>query len=270
MNPLVTTSYQHSYVFLSFAISVMGAFVALTAATRMRKGNGRISLVNTLSAGLALGGIGVWSMHFIGMMALKLDLATGYSMVETIVSLLAAILATALALLFVAKRPDHFPTLLIAGFLLGMGVVVMHYLGMFGMRFAGYFRWDFLVIGISALIAVVAATAALWLAFNTRTLALRICAALLMGVAVCSMHYTGMHAAEFVCTSANRVTPPSGFGVVNALDLPSLVAAVALCIAALISIDQFFQGADTKTRAGRAIAISTTPTSATRRTTRGS
>ncbi|MEJ5988960.1 MHYT domain-containing protein [Ramlibacter sp. PS3R-8] len=228
--------------------------MALTAANRMRQGNGRISLINTLSAGLALGGIGVWSMHFIGMVALKLDVATGYSMLETIVSLVAAILATALALLLVAKRPDHFPTLLGAGFMLGMGVVVMHYLGMFGMRFAGFIRWNFLVIGLSACIAVVAATAALWLAFNTRTLGPRICAALLMGVAVCSMHYTGMNAAEFVCTSANRVTPPSGLGVVNALDLPSLVAAVALCIAALISIDQFFQGADTKMRLARAAA----------------
>jgi NO-binding membrane sensor protein with MHYT domain len=251
MNPVVSSSYQFAYVALSFAISVLGSFVALTAATRMRQRNGRISVVNTVCAGMALGGIGVWSMHFIGMVALKLDLATGYSMLETLVSLVAAIAATSLALGFVAKRPGHFPTLLVAGFLLGMGVVVMHYLGMFGMRFAGFIQWDFLVIGLSAVIAVVAATAALWLAFNTRTLGLRICAALLMGVAVCSMHYTGMHAAEFVCTSANRVVPPSGFGVVGSLDLPAVVATVALCIAALISIDQFFQGADSSRRQAR-------------------
>src|SRR3954469_23941550 len=138
MNPLVTTSYQFAYVALSFVISVLGSFVALTAATRVRQRNGSISLVNTVSAGLALGGIGVWSMHFIGMVALKLDLASGYSMVETLVSLVAAIAATALALGFVARRPDHLPTLVVAGFLLGLGVVVMHYLGMLGMRFSGY------------------------------------------------------------------------------------------------------------------------------------
>jgi NO-binding membrane sensor protein with MHYT domain len=251
MNPVVSSQYQLAYVVLSFAISVLGSFVALTAATRMRQRNGRISLLNTASAGLALGGIGVWAMHFIGMVALKLDLATGYSMTETLVSLLAAVGAAALALHFVAARPDHLPRLLVAGFLLGMGVVVMHYLGMFGMRFGGFIRWDFLVVALSALIAVVAATAALWLAFNTRSIGLRAMAAVLMGVAVCSMHYTGMHAAEFVCTTANRVVPPSGFGVVVAMDLPSLVATVALSIAALIAIDQFFQGADTNRRLAR-------------------
>jgi NO-binding membrane sensor protein with MHYT domain len=252
MNPLVSTSYQFAYVALSFAVSVLGSFVALTAATRVRQRNGSISLINTVCAGLALGGIGVWSMHFIGMVALKLDLASGYSMVETLVSLVAAVGATALALGFVARRPNHLPTLVVAGFLLGLGVVVMHYLGMFGMRFAGYIQWDYLVVGLSAVIAVVAATAALWLAFNTRTLGLRACAALLMGVAVCSMHYTGMHAAEFICTSANRVTPPSGFGVVASMDLPSVVAAVATCIAMLISVDQFFQGVDANRRLQKA------------------
>ena len=253
MNPVVSTQYQLAYVALSFAISVLGSFVALTAASRMRQRNGRISLLNTLAAGLALGGIGVWAMHFIGMMALKLDLATGYAMAETLVSLVAAVGATALALAFVARRPKHIPSLLLAGFLLGMGVVVMHYLGMFGMRFGGFIRWEFAVVALSAVIAVVAATAALWLAFNTKSVGLRACAAVLMGVAVCSMHYTGMHAAEFICTTANRVVPPSGFGVVGAMDLPSLVATVALSIAALIAIDQFFQGAESS-RLARAAA----------------
>jgi NO-binding membrane sensor protein with MHYT domain len=249
MNPVVTSSFQLSYVAISFAISVLGAFVALTAATRIRRRNGSISLVNTVSAGMALGGIGVWSMHFIGMLALKLDLAVAYSMLETLVSLVAAIAATSMALGFVAKRPDSAPRLLIAGFLLGMGVVVMHYLGMYGMRFGGFIQWNFGIIGISAVIAVVAATVALWLAFNTRTVALRLCAALLMGVAVCAMHYTGMQAAEFVCTVANRFTTPTGVGYVNAMDLPTVVATVALAMAALISIDQVFQGAGDTRRA---------------------
>jgi NO-binding membrane sensor protein with MHYT domain len=243
MNPTVTSSYQLTYVAISFAISVLGAFVALTASQHIRKRNGRISIFNAAAAGVALGGIGVWSMHFIGMIALKMDVASSYSLLETGVSLVAAIVASSMALAFVAKAPERLGRLLGAGFLLGLGVVVMHYLGMFGMKFGGFIRWDYGIIALSAGIAVVAATAALWLAFNTKTFTLRAAAALLMGVAVCAMHYTGMTAAEFVCTTANRSTPPQGLGYVNSMDLYAVVAASSLFMAGLIFMDQMFQRA---------------------------
>jgi len=243
VNPTVVASWQLPYVALSFTISVLGAFVALTAATRIRERSGGISRFNALAAGVALGGIGVWAMHFIGMLALKLDLASSYSLPETAASLVAAIAGSSLALAFVARAPERLGRMLGAGFLLGLGVVVMHYLGMFGMRFGGYIRWDWGIVALSAVIAVVAATAALWMAFHTRTLGLRAGASVLMGVAVCAMHYTGMNAAEFVCTTANRVVAPQGPWTVNAMDLSSLVAAVSLGMAAVISIDQMFQRA---------------------------
>jgi NO-binding membrane sensor protein with MHYT domain len=248
MNPVVQSSFQLSYVLVSFLIAVLGAFVALSAATRIRTAAGQLSLVNTVSAGIALGGIGVWSMHFIGMLALKMDIATSYGIVETGISLVAAIAATSMALAFVAKAPDQIGRILGAGFLLGLGVVVMHYLGMFGMKFGGFIQWNLAIVGISAVIAVVAATAALWLAFNTATFAMRAAAAVLMGVAVCSMHYTGMHAAEFICTTANRGALPQGFGYVSSMDLSTLVATVALAMAALITVDQAFQGAGNAAR----------------------
>lgn len=252
MNPTVVSSYDPSYVAISFAISVLGAFVALTAAVRIRGAHG-FSLFNTFAAGIALGGIGVWSMHFIGMLALKMDVATAYSMLETLTSLVAAVLASSLALGYVARAPEKHGRVMLAGFLLGLGVVVMHYLGMFGLKFGGYIRWDYEIVGISAVIAIVAASVALWLAFHTRTLAMRGAASLLMGVAVCAMHYTGMHAAEFVCTTANRVVPPTGFGYVNAMDLSTVVATAALGMAALIFVDQMFQRA-TRQPAGPARA----------------
>jgi NO-binding membrane sensor protein with MHYT domain len=243
MNPVVQTSYQLGFIAISFGISVLGAFVALNAASRIRGFNGRISWLNTICAGIALGGIGVWSMHFIGMLALKMDMATSYGMIETLISLVAAIAATSLALAFVSKGPEQLGRIMGAGFLLGLGVVVMHYLGMYGMKFGGFIQWNFSVVAISAVIAVVAATAALWLAFNMPTLKLRATASVVMGVAVCSMHYTGMHAAEFICTTANRVAQPQGFGYISSMDLPSMVATVALAMAALISVDQAFQSA---------------------------
>ncbi len=231
------------YVVLSFLFAAAGSFVALTAATRIKQADGSFSTANTLTAGLALGGIGVWTMHFIGMLALKLDVASSYAMVETGVSLMAAILAASLALGYVARAPERVSRMLVAGALLGMSVVVMHYLGMYGMKIGGYIQWDYAIIAASIAIAVVAATAALWLAFHTASLLKRFGAALVMAVAVCAMHYTGMAAAEFVCTTANRSAIPQGFGYVSSFSISSLVIIAALSMAFLIAMSLLFQPA---------------------------
>ena len=241
MNSLVTTSYNEGLVIFSYLISVTGAFIALTAAGRIQRGRGRANAVSIASAGLALGGIGVWSMHFIGMLALRMDVGLGYSMVETGISLVAAVFITALAFQIVAYNPQSTPRLLCAGTLLGMGAVVMHYLGMYGMRFAGHFQWNYAVVGLSVLIALVAATVALWLAFNTTKISARLLAACVMGIAVCAMHYTGMAAADFICTTDSRQAFPSGFAVLSVLQLPMLVITLAVGMATALAIDLFFQ-----------------------------
>ena len=236
----VPSSYQMGYVALSYLVSVLGSFVALTAAFRIRAQDGSIRAGNSVAAGLALGGIGVWSMHFIGMVALKLDAASSYSLWETLVSLVAAVAGSALALAFVARDPHNPGRIAIAGVVLGMGVVVMHYLGMFGMKIPGFIEWDYGVVAISAVIAVLAATAALWLAFHMHSLAARVSAALVMGIAVCSMHYTGMHAAAFICTGDPAIAP-RGFGLFGAAQLPAIVTFVALTTAALIVVYHVYQ-----------------------------
>ncbi|AVP59017.1 MHYT domain-containing protein [Pulveribacter suum] len=240
---LAETSYEASLVLLSYAIAVLGSFVALTAAQHMRRPGGGLNWLNVLSAGAALGGIGVWAMHFTGMLALRLGMGSAYAMAETLVSLVAAVAATSGALAFVALRPDSGARLLGAGTVLGLGVAFMHYLGMFGMRFPGFIQWSAPLVALSVVIAVAAACAALWLAFRTRKLALRGLAALVMGVAVCAMHYTGMAAADFICTApdALRQATPTGFAVVSAMDLPLLTALVAVGMAALIGYDQLIQ-----------------------------
>ncbi len=240
MNSVVTTNLDGEYVALSYLISVVGSFLALTAARHVVRRDGSISGFHLLTAGAALGGIGVWSMHFVGMLALRSDLTIGYSITETLVSLLAAVGATSLAIYFVAKHTTT-TRVVTAGAVLGLGVCVMHYLGLYGMRFGGYFQWSYGLVLLSIAIAIVAAIAALWLAFHTNTWTLRIVAALVMGVAVCAMHYTGMSAADLICTTAYRGKLPRGFGVVSAQQLPMLVTALALGIAAILAIHQFFQ-----------------------------
>ena len=143
---LAQTSYDLSLVALSYAIAVLGSFAALTAARRIQTAQGNTRWLNVLAAGAALGGIGVWSMHFTGMLALKLGMGSGYSMLETLVSLVAAVGAASAALAYVAKRPDSLPRVLGAGTLLGLGVAFMHYLGMAGMRFPGFIVWSWDVV----------------------------------------------------------------------------------------------------------------------------
>jgi NO-binding membrane sensor protein with MHYT domain len=112
---------------------------------------------------------------------------------------------------------------------------------MFGLKIYGFISWDMALVGSSMLIAVVAATAALWLAFNSPTLARRVAASLAMGVAVCAMHYTGMAAAEFVCTTSERTAIPQGTGFISAFRLPLLVIGTTVMLTLLLSLDQFYQ-----------------------------
>lgn len=241
MNPTVNTSWDFGLVALSFAFAVVGSFVALSAASLLRNRRGQLAWSNVLTVGLALGGVGVWSMHFIGMLALRMDVGSSYSMLETFTSLLVAVGATAGSVALAARRPDSLVQLSVAGFLLGMSVVLMHYLGMFGLKIYGFITWDMALVGLSMLIAVVAATAALWLAFNSNSLGRRAAASVVMGVAVCAMHYTGMAAADFVCTTTERTAIPQGTGYVAVFSLPMLVIATTVMLILMLSLDQVYQ-----------------------------
>lgn len=241
MNSAVNTSWDPGLVALSFLFSVVGSFIALTAAKDMRLANGRLDWTKLLTVGAALGGVGVWSMHFIGMLALRMDVGSSYSIPETLVSLIAAVAATAASVAMAARQPHSLGRLLMAGFFLGMSVVVMHYLGMFGLKIYGFISWDMALVALSMLIAVVAATAALWLALNTPTLQRRLFASVAMGVAVCAMHYTGMAAAEFICTTAERTAIPQGDTLISAFRLPMMVVSATILMTLLLSLGQIFQ-----------------------------
>ncbi len=244
MNEVIAVTYNPFLLALSFAVSVLGSFVGLLACRRIVGADGRVSWYNAASAAIAIGGVGVWAMHFIGMLAMKVDLAMGYAAVETLVSILAAIGATAVALAFVAKAPDSPARLVAAGIAMGLGVCVMHYLGMYGMRFNGVFAWNWPLVALSVGIAMVAATAALWLAFRAKGMGLSVLAALVMAVAVCAMHYTGVAAADIICTTTNRLAMPTGFAIVPASRLLFVVTFVAATLMLFMLIDQLRNSMD--------------------------
>ncbi len=242
MTPVpMPAEYSAAWVALSFLISAVGAFVGLTAVAQLNAARtAQARALNLAAAALALGGIGIWAMHFIGMLAVRLNMGVSYSLPETLGSLVAAVGASAAALHWVASRPST-GRVLGAGLLLGAAVLVMHYLGMAGMRFAGFIAWSSPVVLASVAIAFAAAIAGLWLAFVVRGTRARAAASGVIAVAVCAMHYTGMAAADFLCTSPTPWAFPTGSGLLTSLELPAVVTAASLGMAVLIGVDQMLQ-----------------------------
>ncbi|MCY1353207.1 putative signaling protein [compost metagenome] len=209
---VVPFAYDWPMVALSFLISVCGAYVGLRWSRRIRLPDGRLDVDRLLCASVALGGGAVWSMHFIGMVAYQTPTHREFGLFMTLVSL-AAVMVLVGAGLALASRPRGSRTdnVVKGGVLTGLGVVAMHYTGMAAIRSNTRFDWDLGVIALSAVIAVVVSVVALWLATTVKTRGKQLAAAVVMGVAVCGMHYTGMSAGTMVCTSPTYA--PSLFAI---------------------------------------------------------
>jgi NO-binding membrane sensor protein with MHYT domain len=187
-------TYDLTLVGLSYLISVLGSFAALRLAQQLRKASaGERGTWLGLSA-LAMGGVAIWSMHFIGMVAFDAGMPVSYNIAITLLSLVIAIVVTGLGLWLAGSREMDIRRLLGGGTLMGLGVAGMHYTGMAAMRMNMTMSYDPTLFAVSLVIAVVASSVALWLAFKLELTWHLIGAALVMGVAVCGMHYTGMAA----------------------------------------------------------------------------
>jgi NO-binding membrane sensor protein with MHYT domain len=213
MNPgeIVPFRWDLSLIALSYAAASVGSFAALQCAAAIPQGRGRVNWNALWAAAIALGGGGIWYMHFIGMSAFITPpiLLVRYDLLTTVGSMVAAILVAAAALYFVGRDPKRILNILIGGVFAGCGVAIMHYIGMDAMRMRAIIQWDPSIVATSVGIAIAAAIAALWLTFNTRSGYQRVLAALVMGVAVCGMHYTGMYAGTFFCVAETADTGPT-------------------------------------------------------------
>ncbi|GAB2870647.1 MHYT domain-containing protein [Streptomyces mayteni] len=187
-----------------------------------------------LAMGAAAMGCGIWSMHFIAMVGFGIQGArVGYDVTLTVWSLVVAILVVGVGVFVVGYRGASGPVLAVAGTFTGLGVAAMHYLGMAAIRFNGEIRYDAFTVVLSVLIAVVAATAALWAAVSVRGVPYSIAASLVMGVAVTGMHYTGMAAVSAELHGAGHLSNRGDSPV--SLLLPMLVGpAVFLVLAAVV------------------------------------
>ncbi|MDZ7277313.1 EAL domain-containing protein [Pantoea eucrina] len=199
---MLVTSYDAFTVIISILVAVLASFTALNMAGRVASSTGRIGMIWLLGGGFAMG-IGIWAMHFIGMLAMSLDMVMSYDAKLTGVSMAVAVVASIVALWLVCTSQALSIARLSAGALvLGSGVVAMHYTGMAALMFTPGIVWHAGWISLSVVIALAASGAALWLAFhlrdgNARVTLLRLGASVVMGFAIAGMHYTGMAAASF-------------------------------------------------------------------------
>jgi two-component system, sensor histidine kinase and response regulator len=197
----MTGSYNPALVVLSLVIAACASYVALDLAGRVSAARGRQRGI-WLGGGATAMGLGIWAMHYVGMEAFTLPVPVLYDLPTVLLSLLAAVLSSAVAL-YVVGRQRLSATSAVAGSLtMGAGVSTMHYVGMEAMRLEATCAWNWTIVAISVVIAIVVSAVALVLAFHfrgdTRAFSpLKWASAVLMGLAIAGMHYTGMAAATF-------------------------------------------------------------------------
>ncbi len=184
-------------VALSIVLAILASYSALDLAGRMRAAVGRAGLLWLCAAAVAMGG-GIWAMHYVAMLAFIFPLPVAHDARLTAISFVLPILVTGLGFAVVRRRAGRHVDTVLGGIFVGCGIAAMHYTGMAAMQVPAELHYDLLYVVASVLIAIGAATFALWLAQRETGLPVMLGAAAVMGLAVAGMHFTGMAAASWV------------------------------------------------------------------------
>src|ERR1700704_3023569 len=194
-------SYNYALVALSVLIAIFASYAALDLASRVTTARGWTRAVWLLGGAGAMG-IGIWSMHYIGMLAFVLPVPVAYHWPTVLLSLVAAILASVIALYVVSRQKMGAFRALTGSVLMGAGIASMHYIGMAAMRLSAMCRFSSFLVVLSVVFAVLISLAALWITFHFRDEKKgvdreKLAGAVVMGAAIPVMHYTGMAAVSF-------------------------------------------------------------------------
>lgn len=204
----MTATYNPYLVVVSALVAILASYTALDVAGRVATAPA-VDRKMWLVGGAVSMGIGIWSMHFLGMLAFSLPVSISYNFLLTAVSLIAAILASGLALSLVSRPKVGLSTLLTSATFMGVGIGVMHYVGMAAMEMGATIRYKPTLFLLSVVLAVVVSTVALklFLKFRRQTggtnKALQVISAIVMGSGILALHYTGMAAAQFEANPRN-------------------------------------------------------------------
>jgi PAS domain S-box-containing protein len=229
-------SYNHSLVAFSVLIAIVSSYAALDLAGRVTASHGWIRVFWLLGGAVAMG-TGIWSMHYIGMLAFMLPIPMAYHWPTVLLSLLAAIGASAIALYVVSRSHMGAAAAIVGSIPMGAGIAGMHYIGMAAMRVPAVRRFNSSFVTVSVLIALLISLAALWLSFHLREEKTgagwrEFAGALVLGAAIPTVHYTGMAAATFVPSVApvdlSRAVSVSTLGTAGIAVVTLIILTLAL------------------------------------------
>ncbi|MGB6189599.1 MAG: MHYT domain-containing protein [Aeromonas molluscorum] len=164
---MLSSYYSQDLVFFSILVAVLASYTALNMTSRVSQSQGRAAAL-WLTGGAFAMGFGIWSMHFIGMLAFKLPIALGYDLTLTGLSFIAAVGSSAFALWLVSRATLPLSHIAGGALLMGVGIAAMHYIGMAAMMITPGIHYLPGLFALSILIAVLASGAALWIAFRLR------------------------------------------------------------------------------------------------------
>jgi diguanylate cyclase (GGDEF)-like protein/PAS domain S-box-containing protein len=229
---LLVGSYDYRLVALSVVIATFASYAALDLAGRVTIARGSARF-GWLAGGAGAMGLGIWSMHYIGMLAFRLPIPVWYDWPIVLLSLSAAIFASAAALHVASRHGMSLWRTVSGSIVMGGGIGAMHYIGMHAMRMSAMCHFDPFVVVLSVILAVLISFVALRLVFLARnhseTRRLRkIASAIVMGAAIPIMHYTGMAAASF--TVSDQAPDLSHAVAISALGMVGIAAATIMVL----------------------------------------
>src|SRR5712691_28784 len=193
---VVTGTHDPYLVALSILVASFASYTALDLSGHVGPARGFARRVWLVAAALTMGG-GIWSMHFVAMLAFIMPTPMSYVIGLTTLALGVAILVTGGGFYVISRQSASPLRLVLSGIFMGLGIAGMHYTGMAAMRGHVELSYAPLFVALSLVVAIGASTVALWVAFRTTDLGQKLVAAVVMGLAVSGMHYTGMRAAIF-------------------------------------------------------------------------
>ena len=232
---LFSGHYDFVLVGLSILVATLASYASLLVSQHLQK----IKSATTrrlwlIGGGLCLG-LGIWAMHFVGMLAFSLPCTSNYDSTVTFLSMLPSFIASTLAIRLISRKELSRKQLVTGGLLIGAGIGAMHYSGMAAMHFNGMILYNFQLFLLSLVVAVVLATFALWIKFKLPASSASrwsrwnmVTSSVVLGLAVSGMHYTAMASAYFIRGADSAA-------VTNGIE-PALLAAIVLAVTSLIIV----------------------------------
>src|SRR3984893_10174884 len=235
-NAALPGSYDYGEVARSVLIAIAASYAALDLTGRVTAARGRVRLA-WLSGGAIAMGIGIWAMHFKGMLAFQLPVPIKYHLPTILAALLVAIFASAVAMYVASREKMGWREALNGSVIMGAGIAGLHYIAMAAMRLPAITRYSPLPVACSILLAVLFSLIALLMAFDLQeetrwTVPRRLGSAIVMGLAVSAMHYTGMAAASFIPAPLPDLSHAVSISAVgnNAIAIVTLIVLVAAMV----------------------------------------